>query len=120
MKKKTKENKTKKEVECSDKLCTFHGKNKLKTRGRIFEGTVTKVLPKRVTISFERMVKIPKYERYEKRRTKLHARLFPCMQDLISIGDRIEISETRPISKTIHFVVTKLVRKAEAKNESSK
>jgi len=103
-----KQEKQKAKVECTDKFCPVHGKDKLRVRGRTFEGEVTKILPGRVTITFERMLKIPKYERYEKRRTKLHARLPSCMKDSVKLGQRIEIGETRPISKIIHCVVTKI------------
>jgi small subunit ribosomal protein S17 len=102
--------KTKEKVECNDIFCPTHGKRRLKLRGRTFEGIVIKKLPGRVTISFERMFKIPKYERYERRKTKLHARLPDCLKDKINEGDLIEICETRPLSKMIHSVVTKLIR----------
>jgi len=104
--KKTKE----REVLCSDALCPIHGRNKLNLRGRVFEGVVTKKMQGRVTIQFERMLKIPKYERYEKRRTKIHARLPDCMKNDFEEGDLIQVSETRPISKTIHFVVSKVIK----------
>ena len=98
---------------CKDRLCPKHGDRKLKLRGRTFEGVVVKKLHGRVTIQFERMLRLPKYERYEKRRTKIHARLPDCMKDDVHVGDLIEISETRPISKMIHFVVSKVVRAKE-------
>lgn len=101
------------ENECKDRLCPKHGDRKLKLRGRTFDGNVIKVLPGRVTIQFERMIKLPKYERYEKRKTKIHARLPDCMKNEISVGDLIQISETRPISKMIHFVVSKLIKTSE-------
>ncbi len=104
-----------KENECKDRFCPIHGDKKLKIRGRIFKGIVIKQLPGRVTIQFERMLKIPKYERYEKRRTKIHARLPDCMKNDVAVGDLIEVAETRPISKMIHFVVTKVVRTMEVK-----
>ncbi|MFH0712149.1 MAG: 30S ribosomal protein S17 [archaeon] len=98
-------------VECKDRLCPRHGDRKLKLRGRVFEGVVIRKFPRRVTIEFERMLKLPKYERYEKRKTKIHARLPDCMKDEVAVGDLILIAETRPISKMIHFVVSKVVRK---------
>jgi small subunit ribosomal protein S17 len=107
--------KTTKTIECKDRLCPTHGDRKLKMRGRTFEGVVVKKLPGRVTIQFERMMKLPKYERYEKRSTKIHARLTDCMKDDANVGDLIQISETRPISKMIHFVVSKIVKVKEAK-----
>jgi len=100
-------------VECKDRLCPIHGDKKLKLRGRSFEGRVIKKLPKRVVIQLERMLKVPKYERYEKRRTKLHARLSDCMEDSVNVGDLIQVAETRPISKMIHFVVSKVIHKKE-------
>ena len=102
--------KTVDKVECKDRLCPKHGDKKLKMRGRTFQGKIIRILPGRVTIEFERMIKLPKYERYEKRKTKVHARLPECMQSEVGVGDLIEIAETRPISKMIHFVVSKIVR----------
>ncbi len=102
-------------IECKDRLCPKHGNKKLKMRGRTFEGEVIRVLPGRVTIQFERMLRLPKYERYEKRKTKIHARLPDCMKSEVAVGDLIEISETRAISKMIHFVVSKVVLKKEVK-----
>lgn len=97
-------------VECKDRLCPIHGDKKLKMRGRTFEGKVVKKLPGKVTIQFDRMLKIPKYERYEKRKTKIHARLPECMEEEVAVGDLIQIAETRPISKMIHAVVSKVIR----------
>ncbi len=85
----------------------------MKMRGRVFEGVVVKKLSGRVSIQFERMLKLPKYERYEKRKTKIHARLPDCMRKDVEVGDLIQIAETRPISKMIHFVVNKVVKKME-------
>jgi small subunit ribosomal protein S17 len=105
--------KAKVETSCADKLCPIHGCNKLKMRGRTFEGEVIKKLHGRVTIQFERMLRVPKYERYEKRRTKIHARLPACMEDSVVVGDLIQVAETRPISKTINAVVSKIIKKRE-------
>jgi small subunit ribosomal protein S17 len=88
---------------CRDKFCPIHGKMSL--RGRSFKGKVIRKFPNRVCIEFERTIYIRKYERYAKRKTKLHARLPVCMADKINLGDYIEIQECRPISKIIHFIV---------------
>ncbi|MEM0465230.1 MAG: 30S ribosomal protein S17 [Candidatus Pacearchaeota archaeon] len=98
-------------IECNDKCCPKHGRISL--RGRKFFGTVIKKFPKRVVIMFDRTVFVKKYERYSKRRTKLHARLPDCISKDIEIGDYIEIMETRPISKIIHFVVTNKIQSKE-------
>ncbi len=107
MTKKTEMKKTEKEnlavQKCADVDCPFHGR--LKTRGKIFFGTVITKFSKRVSIEFERMIKIRKYERYAKFKTKIHARLPKCLENSIKIGDYIKIQECRPLSKIIHFVV---------------
>jgi len=90
-------------IECEDRFCPVHGKISL--RGRTFKGKVIRKFPKRICIEFERTFYIKKYERYAKRKTKLHARLPDCMFEEINLGDYIEIKECRPISKIIHFVV---------------
>ncbi len=92
---------------CKDKFCPTHGKISL--RGRSFKGKVIRKFPKRVCIEFERTIYIKKYERYSKRKTKLHARLPDCMAQNIDVGDYIEIKECRPVSKTISFIVTKKI-----------
>ncbi|MCK4996985.1 30S ribosomal protein S17 [Candidatus Pacearchaeota archaeon] len=103
------------EVECKDRLCPIHGDKKLKMRGRTFEGVVVKKLHGRTTIEFERMLKLPKYERYEKRKTKIHARVPECMKNDFAVGDLIQVAETRPISKMIHCVVSKVIKVKEKK-----
>ncbi|MFA5061475.1 MAG: 30S ribosomal protein S17 [Candidatus Pacearchaeota archaeon] len=102
-------------IECKDRFCPVHGSNKLKLHGRVFEGVVINKLHGRIKIEFERILKIPKYERYEKRRTRIHARLPECLNKEVKEGDLIQIEETRPISKTINFVVTKVIKKKEEK-----
>ena len=96
-------------IECNDFACPNHGDISL--RGRIFKGTVIKKFPKRIVIEFERTIYVKKYERYSKRKTKLHARLSDCMSKDVNIGDYVEIKECRPISKIIHFVCTGKVEK---------
>ena len=104
--------KTTEEV-CKDKDCPFHGK--LKIRGRTFEGKVIRKFPRRITIGFERMIYIRKYERYAKSKTKIHARLPMCMENKIDIGDTVLVRECRPLSKIIHFIVIEKIRPSMAK-----
>ncbi len=101
-----------KSAECEEQ-CWIHGS--LRVRGRFFKGYVIRKIGKRVAISFERTVFIQKYERYMKKRTKLHARLPKCFQDKVQVGDYVEVGECRPLSKIIHFVVVKVIRKANTK-----
>lgn len=86
---------------------------KISLRGRSFKGNVIKKFQKRVVIEFERTIYIKKYERYLKRRTKLHARLPEELFEKINLGDCIEIKECRPLSKIIHFMVVKKINKKE-------
>jgi small subunit ribosomal protein S17 len=55
---------------------------------------------------FER--KMTKYDRYEKRRSKLHAHNPPCLK--AKVGDVVKVAECRPLSKTKSFVVVEVVR----------
>lgn len=98
---------------CGDNKCHLHGK--VKARGRIFEGTVTKKLPTRIVIELERMIYHKKFERYYKSKTKIHAHLSKCMENEIRIGDLIWIQECRPLSKIIHFVVIKKIKSGDEK-----
>ena len=95
-------------VSCSDPKCPTHGS--LKLRGRTFSGTVVKKFPKRICIELERTVYVKKYERYAKKRTKLHARLPECLASEIHVGDFVEIKECRKLSKIINFVVVRKIR----------
>ncbi len=82
------------------------------TRGKTFEGIVTKKFHKRVVIEFERMIYMRKYERYSKSKMKIHARLPVSMEKEINVGDLIRVQECRPLSKIIHAVVIKKVKEA--------
>jgi small subunit ribosomal protein S17 len=76
----------------------------LATRGRTFVGKViSNKMTKTVTVEWERKKFVPKYQRYEKRRTRVKAH-DPFG---LKVGDMVEIVETRPISKTKNFLVTK-------------
>ncbi len=97
-------------VSCNDVKCPIHGN--LSVRGKVFQGTVIRKFPKRITIEFERTAYVRKYERYAKFKTKVHARLPDCEADKVQIGDYVRIKECRPLSKIIHFVFTEKVRDA--------
>lgn len=99
---------TKKLEKEKKKILIISGKP-VSLRGRSFKGKVVKKFQKRVAIEFERTIYIKKYERYSKRKTKLHARLPEDLASEVKVGDYIEIKECRPISKIIHFIVTKKV-----------
>ncbi|MFH0936322.1 MAG: 30S ribosomal protein S17 [Candidatus Woesearchaeota archaeon] len=96
-------NKTKQEIDCGDRHCPFHGD--ISIRGRSFRGKIIKSdIHKTVTIEFPRQFYLKKYERYEKRRTRIKAHNPPCIN--AQVGDIVIIMETKPISKTKNFVIT--------------
>jgi len=87
---------------CKDKECPFHGR--LKCRGKIFTAIIIATkMQKTATVEFERQYYLPKYERYEKRRTRIKAHNPDCID--AKDGDIVRISECRPLSKTKNFVV---------------
>jgi small subunit ribosomal protein S17 len=91
---------------CSDKNCPFHGT--LSLHGRILTGMVTSdKMSKTVIVSWARRVRVPKYERYEKRRSSVKAHNPECIN--AKKGDLVRISEARPLSKTKHFVVVEIL-----------
>lgn len=89
------------EKTCNDELCPWHGK--LPVRGTVMTGKVEKVNQKMAVIVHEYLHYVPKYMRYERRRRKKHARVPPCIE--IKPGDEVIIGETRPLAKSISFVV---------------
>ena len=87
---------------CDDKKCPFHGE--IKVHGRTFVGKVKRIrLQKNALIEFERRVLIPKYERYERRITRLMVHNPICLG--IQENDQVKIMETRKLSKTKNFVI---------------
>lgn len=92
---------------CTDKKCPFHGG--LKVHGRTFVGALMKdIFHKTAVIQFERLVPLRKYERTEKRRSRLKAHAPACMS--LKKGDMVRIMETKPISKTKTFVVIEVIK----------
>jgi len=95
---------------CSDQNCPFHGR--LPVRGQIFEGTViSDGMDKSAVIRRERLVFVPKYERYMKRTSRMSVHSPPCIG--ARAGDQVTVMECRPLSKTISFTIVN--KKAEAK-----
>lgn len=86
------------------------------TRGRTFTGIVTSdKMAKTVTVEWTRRHYIPKYERYAKRKTKIKAHN-PDEIDAM-VGDKVTVMETRPLSKTKHFIIIKKHGTSEAEEQ---
>ena len=72
---------------------------------------VSDKMDKTVTVLVERRVKHPMYDKIIVRSTKYHAH---TDSNSAKSGDLVEIQESRPISKTKAWTVTKLLQKAVA------
>ena len=66
---------------------------------------VSNKMQKTVTVLVERKVKHPIYGKYIVKSTRYHAHV----ETAINEGDTVEIQESRPISKTKAWVVTRVV-----------
>ncbi len=87
---------------CDDPLCPFHGT--LSVRGRVLEGVVVSAkMTRTVVVRRDYLHYVPKYMRYERRRSHIPAHNPPCID--AKEGDWVKIAECRPISKTVSFVV---------------
>lgn len=106
-------NKEKKQTEKSKNEQTKKAAGAIAVRGRAFQGKVIRKFEKRVTIELERTVKIAKFERFMKKKTRIHARLPEHLESQVKIGDFIKVQECRPLSKIIHFAVTEKIRDGE-------
>jgi small subunit ribosomal protein S17 len=93
---------------CDDKNCPFHGS--LRCRGKNFTGTVISTkMHKSAIVEWLWRKKIPKYERYENKRTKVKVHNPLCID--AQEGDMVKISECRPLSKTKNFVIVDVLGK---------
>lgn len=93
---------------CDDERCPFHGN--LKVHGRVFVGKVVSDKMRRtVVVSWERKQYMPKYERFEKKFSKVKAHNPDCID--AKEGDTVKLMETRPISKMKNYVVVDKVEK---------
>jgi small subunit ribosomal protein S17 len=70
---------------------------------------VSNKMDKTVTVLVERRVKHPVYGKYVVRSTKFHAH---DEGNALNEGDLVEIAETRPLSKTKFWTVTRVVTTA--------
>ncbi|MEM0356665.1 MAG: 30S ribosomal protein S17 [Candidatus Anstonellales archaeon] len=79
-------------------------------RGQTLTGVVVSNRAKNtITILREIVRKIPKYNRYMRSRSKIHAHVPSGIE--VNIGDIVEVQETRKISKTKSWVVTRILKR---------
>ncbi len=95
------------EKDCNDPNCPFHGS--LPVRGQVFDcKVVSDKMESTVVVLREFEKRDAKFERFEKRRSKIHAHIPPCID--AKAGDSVKIAECRPLSKTKAYVVVEVLR----------
>ena len=97
------------EKDCNDKNCPWH--SNLSIRGKILEGIVVSSKSQKTAIVERHYLHyVPKYERYERRKSRIAAHNPPCIN--AKEGDRVRIAECRPLSKTKAFVIIEIIERA--------
>ena len=97
-------------AECNDKKCPKHAN--VKIRGTALQGVVVSdKMQNSVVVERKFLKKLPKYERYRRETSRITAHKPACME--VNVGDTVEIAETKKLSKTKSFVVTKVIKKVE-------
>tara|TARA_B100000315_G_C14444763_1_gene526315 strand:+ start:152 stop:538 length:387 start_codon:yes stop_codon:yes gene_type:complete len=92
---------------CTDQNCPFHGR--LNVKPEVFQGTIVKKdAHHSATIEWKRIHNVPKYERFELRRSHLRVHNPPCLD--AQVGQEVLVAKTRPLSKTKHHVVIQLIK----------
>ena len=66
-------------------------------------------MDKTVVVEVSRRVRDPRYKKYVQRRARYAAH---DENNECKIGDKVEIIESRPLSKNKHWIVTKVMEKA--------
>lgn len=82
-----------------------------KSKRTLIGRVVSDKMDKTVTVLVERRVKHPMYDKIIVRSKKYHAH---NEENQAKAGDLVEIQESRPVSKTKSWAVTKLLEKAVA------
>jgi small subunit ribosomal protein S17 len=94
-------------MECSDPNCPIHGH--LKTRGLAVIGTVKSAKARKTAAIEKAYLKfVPKYERYERRKTRISVHVPECIE--VKVGDKVRVKECKKISKTKAFVIVEVIK----------
>jgi len=77
---------------------------------KVLQGRVkSDKMQKTIVVEVERLVKHPRYGKYIRRRTRLHVH---DENEDAREGDIVEVMQTRPLSKTKHWRLVRIVRRA--------
>jgi len=92
---------------CNDIKCVWHGS--LSLRGKVFVGEiVSNKAEKTAIVKWDYHHYIPKYQRYERKHTRVAAYNPECIN--AKKGDIVKIAECRPLSKTKSFTVVQIIK----------
>ena|SRR3972149_303010 len=93
--------------DCADEKCPWHGR--ISVRGKVLTGKVVSArAQKTVIIEKQYQHYLPKYERYERRHSRIAAYNPECLS--AKEGEVVTIAECRPLSKTKSFVVVEVLK----------
>jgi small subunit ribosomal protein S17 len=94
----------------NEKLQEAAIKERILPKGQSLTGVVVSNKAKKtVTVMRDVFIKLPKYKRYMRKRSKIHAHVPGDI--LLELGDVVEISQSRKISKTKAWIVTKILKR---------
>ncbi len=83
------------------------GTKKIDRRKTVIGVVTSNKMFKTITVKSEKLVKHPKYGKFVRRVTAYKAH---DEENKVSIGDKVEISETRPLSKTKRWRLVRIVK----------
>ncbi|MFP4475899.1 MAG: 30S ribosomal protein S17 [Desulfatibacillaceae bacterium] len=79
------------------------------SRKRLIGTVVSDKMDKTVVVTIDRFVKHPLYKKYVRRRVRYSAH---DEANTCGVGDRVLITETRPLSKSKRWRVSRIIEKA--------
>lgn len=92
-------------VACTDQKCPFHGQ--LNVKPELLRGAIVKKdVNHSATIVWYRSYYVPKYERYEIRKSRVRVHNPPCLN--AQVGDEVIVAKTRPLSKMKNHVIVSI------------
>ncbi len=96
--------------DCKDKNCPVHGNIGVHGMKKIGKVISTK-MKRTAVVELDSVKYFPKYKRWAKRKSKVPVHNPECMN--VKVGDIVEFSESRKISKTKAWVITGVQKKSE-------
>ena len=91
--------------DCTDRKCPFHGE--INVKGEFLKGKIVKKdINRSATVEWFRSQYIPKYERYQIRRSRLRTHNPACIN--AAIGQEVLLAKTRPLSKNKNHVILQI------------